>query len=144
MADTIMLIYWIWNGWFTGPHLLTDTESPLKWRTLLFTNEVYHHSVYHNEVNGSSVHTRKEAASKIKPWILETWREANDELAWKRNYHLAFTAGLLKWNGRRREDPRRNRWVCRALRLWADRRRGCAAINLLLDPGDHLQQPLWN
>lgn len=51
---------------FTGPHLFIHTEFPSKWRTLLFTIEVYHHSVYHNEVNGSSVHTRSEAASKIK------------------------------------------------------------------------------
>lgn len=93
--------HWFDMKWadFTGPHLFIHAEFPLKWRTLLFTIEVYHHSVYHNEVNGSSVHTRNEAASKT-----EIWREANDALAWKRNCHLAFTAGLLKCNRTISED----------------------------------------
>lgn len=52
---------------FTGSHLFIHAEFPLKWRTLLFTIEVYHHSVCHNEVNGSSVHTGMKQPAKSSP-----------------------------------------------------------------------------
>lgn len=123
LALPILLCLFTWSemGWFYWTTFLRRCRIPNKVKNPSVYHWSYHHSVYHNEVNGSSAHTRYEAASKIKPWMLEIWREAKDELAWKQHCHLAFTAGLWKRNGRISENELQKWYLCMAFRLWASR-----------------------